>query len=425
MRTNVHPDEALSLILDIAQRNFLCPSLESIPVEVAFGRILPNSIASPIDHPPFDKSAMDGFAFSRLATMEGSAAAENAAAAGSAAATGIYRVIGSVSAGRSSDVTLEPGEAIRIMTGAPVPNGADAVQRVEWTLDAGHGADGFSLVKFSRPETIDNIIRKGENLAAGAELLSPRVLSAQDIGILAAGGFGDVTVSVKPRVAVISTGDEIETPGTSLSAASIYDSNGPQLCAQATAAGASVKYYGIVRDMHDALLAVFSRALDENDLVLISGGVSMGDFDLVPAVLAALGVETVFHSLAMRPGKPTFFGTRGAKAVFGLPGNPVSTFVNFEILAKPYLFRAMGLDYNPRIIAARLGAPLSRKGTDRVEFLPARLSVSREGMVATPLGYKGSSMINVLAETDVLLRMELGQSRIEKGETVYARRIRA
>lgn len=406
MRTNIHPDEALSLILDIAQRIYSRPATETVLLDAALGRALASDIASPVDHPPFDKSAMDGFAFS------------------GSAGEGLYRIIDSVPAGRSSSAELGSGQAIRIMTGAPVPRGTDAVQRIEWTEEAGFDAAGFPLVKFTRAETFDNIIRKGENLTAGSELLSPRILSAQDIGILASGGFAEVEVALRPRVAVVSTGDEIEAPGAPLSDASIYDSNGPQLCAQARAAGAAVRYYGIARDRRDELRTVFSRALDENDLVLVSGGVSMGDLDLVPSVLAGLGVEVAFHSLAMRPGKPTFFGTRGAIAVFGLPGNPVSTFVNFEVLVKPCLFRAAGLAYTPPIVRARLGSPLSRKGSDRVEFLPATLGVSPEGMVATPLGYRGSSMITVLAEADILLRMELGQSRIEKGEIVDARRIR-
>jgi len=406
MRTNIHPDEALSLILDIAQRIFPAPATETVPLDAALGRALASGVASPVDHPSFDKSAMDGFAFS------------------GSAGKGPYRVIDSVPAGRSCGAELKSGQAVRIMTGAPVPRGTDAVQRIEWTEEAGLDAAGFPLVKFTRAETFDNIIRKGENLTAGSVLLSPRVLSAQDIGILASGGFAEVDVALRPRVAVVSTGDEIEAPGTPLSDASIYDTNGPQLCAQARAAGAAVQNYGIARDRRDGLRAVFSRALDENDLVLVSGGVSMGDLDLVPSVLAGLGVEVVFHSLAMRPGKPTFFGTRGATAVFGLPGNPVSTFVNFEVLVKPCLFRAAGLVYAPPVIRARLGSPLSRKGSDRVEFLPATLGISPEGMVATPLGYRGSSMITVLAEADILLRMELGQSRIEKGEIVDARRIR-
>jgi molybdopterin molybdotransferase len=271
---------------------------------------------------------------------------------------------------------------------------------------------------------VDNVIRKGENLKKGELLLSPRILAAQDIGILASGGFADVEVVGRPRVGVVSTGDEIEAPGSALPAASIYDSNGPQLCAQASAAGALARFFGIVRDREGALSAVLSRALDESDIVLVSGGVSMGDFDLVPHVLQTLDVEAVFHSLAMRPGKPTFFGMRGKTAVFGLPGNPVSTFVNFEVLVKPCLYAMAGLDFMPSVVAARLGKTLARRGVDRVEFLPARLESGPEGMVAIPLNYHGSSMITVLADADALLRMELGQDRVEEGVIVDARRIR-
>ena len=150
----------------------------------------------------------------------------------------------------------------------------------------------------------------------------------------------------------------------------------------------------------------------------------MGDFDLVPSVLESLGVETLFHSIAMRPGKPTFFGRRGNAAVFGLPGNPVSTFVNFEILAKVYLGALQGMKAAPRIIRARLAAPLARKGSDRVEFLPATLSPAEDGMAARPLRYHGSSMITVLAQTDALLRMEIGVESMEEGALVDARLLR-
>ena len=256
-------------------------------------------------------------------------------------------------------------------------------------------------------------------------MLNPRILAAQDVGILASSGLAIVEVSGRPIVGVVSTGDEIEEAGKPLPVASIYDSNGPQLCAQATAAGAETRFYGILRDREEALSEVLSQALDECDLVLVSGGVSLGDFDLVPSILEKLGVEPVFHSLAMRPGKPTFFGIRGNVAVFGLPGNPVSTFVNFEVLVKHFLHAMMGLEYKPAMTAARLDSSLKRKGTDRVEFLPARLLATERGMSVRPLDYHGSSMITVLAEADALLRMELGQSLIEEGTVVDARRIRA
>ncbi|MCE1196358.1 molybdopterin molybdotransferase MoeA, partial [bacterium] len=266
---------------------------------------------------------------------------------------------------------------------------------------------------------------RGENLRAGEVLLSPRVLAPQDIGILAAAGIAEPEVAAKPRVGVVSTGDEIESAGEALGRASIYDSNGPQLMAQAAAAGCDARFYGIARDRAEELAAAFERALGENDLVLVSGGVSMGDFDLVPAVLGNLGVEPVFHSLAMRPGKPTFFGMRGKTAVFGLPGNPMSTFVNFEILVKRYLSAMTGLAGKPTLVQARLGAPLARKAADRVEFLPARLLPGEGCMVAEPLAYHGSSMITVLARADVLLRMEIDEYAISEGAIVDARRIRA
>ena len=406
MLRNLHPDEAIRIIIDAAKHIWPIPPIERVLLAEAAGRALVKSIESPIDHPPFDKSAMDGFAFTETT------------------AEGIYRVVDAVAAGKASDARLKAGEVVRIMTGAPLPEGTKAVQRIEWTQEAGSDRDGTPLVVFTKREKAENIIRKGENLREGGLMLTPRILAAQDIGILASAGFADVEVSGRPTVGVVSTGDEIEEAGQSLPGASIYDSNGPQLCAQALAAGARAHFYGIVRDKEEALTETLSKALDECDLILVSGGVSLGDFDLVPSILGKLGVEPVFHSLAMRPGKPTFFGVKGNAAVFGLPGNPVSTFVNFEVLVKHFLYTMMGLEYKPSITVVRLGAPLSRKGADRVEFLPARLLEAEEGMRAIPLDYHGSSMITVLADADILLRMELGQNLIEEGAIIDARRIR-
>jgi molybdopterin molybdotransferase len=403
----LHPDEAIRIIAEEAKRAFPTPRLERVAIAAAAGRALVDPVVSPIDHPPFDKSAMDGFAYAERSADD------------------LYEVIDSVAAGQRSAAAVSSGTAIRIMTGAPIPEGAVGVQRVEWTEPAGRGASGAELVHFRLREKNDNIIRRGENLKAGEALLAPRILEPQDIGILAAAGIAEVEVAVRPRVGIVSTGDEIEPAGNSLGAASIYDSNGPQLAAQAAAAGCEANFYGIARDRAEELAAVFERALAENDIVLVSGGVSMGDFDLVPAALANLGVNVVFHSLAMKPGKPTFFGMRGKTAVFGLPGNPVSTFVNFEVLVKRYLFAMIGLAWEPETLRVRLGAPLSRKLADRVEFLPARLSRGEGCMVAEPLAYHGSSMITVLAQADALLRMEIGEYEMGEGAVVDARRIRA
>ncbi|MDH7483642.1 MAG: molybdopterin molybdotransferase MoeA [Spirochaetales bacterium] len=407
MRTNLHPDEALEIVLQAARAAHQHLAEEKIPLEQALGRALAHDVLSPIDHPPFDKAAMDGFAFRESQPGR------------------TYTVIDAVPAGKSSSSPLGEGEVMRIMTGAPIPPGAAGVQRFEWTRDAGTDAEGRPLVTFTQQEKITNIIARGENLRQGEPLLSPRMLQPQDIGILAASGIAKVQVWRKPRVSIISTGDEIVAAGTALPPSCIYDSNGPQLVAQAQLAGAEARFLGIVPDRVEALRGALATALAESEIVILSGGVSMGDFDLIPKVLRQTGVAPVFHTLKMRPGKPTFFGVRDRVAVFGLPGNPVSTFVNFEVLVKPFILASMGLEHAPRMIRARLASALSRKGSDRVEFLPCTLAADEQGMLVRPLRYHGSSMITVLAHAQALVRMELGQERIEAGEYLDARLIRA
>lgn len=405
--TNLHPDEALRLLKEAAVPLEDQLGTETVTLDRALGRALARDLYASLDHPPFAKAAMDGYAYVRGTESDR------------------YTVIDAVPAGKASSKKLAKGEAVRIMTGAPLPEGASGVQRIEWTDELGMDSQGRPLVRFRLREKIDNIIARGENLSRGSLLMTRRLLMPQDIGILAADGIGKVEVRRKPLVGIISTGDEIVPAGTALPPAAIYDSNGPQLAAQAAAAGAEVMTFGIVQDREDALSEVLSRALSQCTVVILSGGVSMGDYDLVPRVLQNLGVEPVFHSLKMRPGKPTFFGKTDKTAVFGLPGNPVSTFVNFEVLVKPFLYACMGLDYTPPMLRVRLASPLMRKGSDRVEFLPGTIHPSQEGMTAEPLPYHGSSMITVLAHAQVLFRMEIGQERIEAGAYTDARLIRA
>jgi len=426
----LHPDEALRLVLD----DLPPPRLEEVALADALGRALPEAVLARLDQPPFDKSAMDGFAF---AAPDGGAlcdsmggAAGLGGAAGSAAAAGaagrLWRVVLLVAAGAEAGAPLGPGECAKIMTGAPLPAGANAVQRVEWTEGAGLDADGHDLVRFTKPETVSNVICRGENQRSGSVLIGPRVLGAQDIGILASDGQARIRVARRPVVGVVSTGDELRSPGEELGKAAIYDSNGPALAAQAAAAGAEVRRYGIARDEAGALESLLGRALDECDMVLVSGGVSMGDFDYVPKTLEKLGVRRVFHKIAMKPGKPTFYGRRGPTSVFGLPGNPVSTFVNFEFLVKAQLYRRMGLAYEPRLVAATLAQDLVRRECDRVEYFPMRLDreADRVGERALPLAYRGSSMLSILAEADCLVRVEIGTSVIKEGSLVLARLLR-
>ena len=235
-------------------------------------------------------------------------------------------------------------------------------------------------------------------------------------------------------MAVLSTGDELAAPGSALSAGAIYDSNGPQLAAQALACGCELGMTGTVADDEEALVRAFEEALAGCDVLVVSGGVSMGDFDHVPRALARSGVVKLFHGLAMRPGKPVFFGSRGGggsagalsgPTVFGLPGNPVSTFVGFEVLVRPHLAARTGLPWSPRLVGARLAAPLERRETDRVEFTPALLEPGPDGLPAVrPLSYKGSSMLNALARADCLISMDIGVKRLEAGRVVNARLLR-
>jgi molybdopterin molybdotransferase len=312
------------------------------------------------------------------------------------------------------------------MTGAMIPPGTVAVQRVERTETLPHSPGGPELVRFTRAEEWDNVIRRGENQKEGDLLLTPRALRPQDIGILASSGYEHIVVAKRPRVAVVSTGDELVASGSLLPPGAIFDSNGPQLTAQALACGCDARFVGIVLDDENALALAFEEALADCEVLIVSGGVSMGDFDHVPRALARAGVEKLFHGLAMRPGKPVFFGTRHAGAsAFGLAGNPVSTFVGFEVLVRPHLAARAGLDWHPRFVGARLASTLERRETDRLEFLPARLESGTDGLPAVrPLSYKGSSMLSALADADCLVSMEIGVGRLETGSVVNVRLVR-
>ncbi len=420
----LHPDEAIRIVIEAGHAAHINAAhdnagrgRERAGLIDALGRILAEPLYALVDQPPFDKSAMDGFAWSGppggIPQTPGRETRE-------------LRVIASVAAGASHARPVAEGECVRIMTGAPLPPGCHAVQRVEWTDSQPPDTDGTEWVRFTRPEGVTNVIRRGENQKAGELLLTPRLLAPQDIGILASSGYAQVEVAPRVRVGVVSTGDEIVAPGTlPLPPAAIYDSNGPALCAQARAAGADARWYGAFPDQEAPLRAALALALDENDLVVVSGGVSMGDYDFVPVILPTIGVRRVFHKIAMRPGKPTWFGVSGDKAVFGLPGNPVSTFVNFEVLVKSYIYARAGIEWKPPILRAALAESLSRRESDRVDFLPATLENDPAGLTVRPARYHGSSMLSVLSGARALIRMEMGVDRIGEGEMVDVRLIRA
>ena len=411
MKTPVHPDEALLHVLTHARAHR--SPFENVPLVKALGRVLACDVPSLLDQPPFAKTAVDGFAYRRSANAPNER----------------FRVITVIPAGRMAPL-LQPGEAVRIMTGAPIPENADGVQRVEWTrMEDDH-------VYFTTTESASNIIARGENAKRGDVLMSPRILTPQDIGILAASGYAYVPVARRLRVKVVSTGDELFSAciqkfhdpeaflhvETTLGKAGIFDSNGPQLTACVQSFGADATFLGIVPDNEQRMVETITDAIQTCDVVVVSGGVSMGDFDHIPAVAARVGVTTIFHGVRMRPGMPAYFGVCGPVAFFGLPGNPVSSFVHAVFFLQPYLNARMGLHTLAPLVPVTLSKRLSRKKGENVQFWPVRLRWP-EG-IAEPLAYHGSSMVTVLGDTNAFIRMEEGQTEIQPNEIIHARLVR-
>lgn len=382
-------DQALEIVRRVPPR----VRVETIPLEDCLGRVLARDVVSPIDSPPFDKSAMDGFA-----VCEGEDSTE-------------LRIVDTVAAGGLPATVVRKGECARIMTGAMLPPGAGRVIRREYVREQP------GSIRVLAPEEGDNVIRRGASLRTGEPVLRPGVIGPPGVGVLAAAGIDRVDVAVAPLTVILCTGPEIRPAGASLGPGQIFDSNGPQLRAQL----AAMRCPGIARagieDKAGPLAAAIGAALSECELLLLTGGVSAGNFDFVPGCLEDLGAEILFHGVAVKPGKPTLFARRGEQYIFGLPGNPVSTFVIFELFVKPFLYRRMGIDWAPVSYRGKLARAFSRSTADRTEFLPVRV---RHGIVET-IGYHGSSHLNALAEAHGMMRIAAGIHELEEGAQVDVR----
>ncbi len=369
--------------------------LEKVKLEEILGRLLPKPLISKIESPPFAKAAMDGYAVISSDKSEK------------------FRILETIGAGSIPTKIVHRGECTKIMTGAMMPEGADKVIRVEYV-------DRES--EWAVPNTEEkavNVIRKAENLKIGDLVINPGIIGAKELGIIASLGLGEVEVVKKPVIGIITTGSELKNPGEELVLGEIYNSNGFQLSAQVSAAHGIPLYYGIIKDDRISLSRAVKKALSECDVLLLSGGVSKGEYDYVPEVLNENGVNTFFHRVAVKPGRPTFFGQGKDTFVFGLPGNPVSSFVIFEVMVKALLFRLGGLDYKPLIIKGVLTENIRRRDTERTEFHPVKI----EGDQVLPLKYYGSSHLNALAEANGLVSIPAGIKELAKGGSVSVRPI--
>ena len=367
-----------------------------LPIE-ALGRVLGEDIYSPIEMPPFNKSAMDGYA-----VISGDNPEE-------------FEVIETIPAGKFPEKEIRPGQCSRIMTGAPLPPGSDRVIKIEVTEEK----NGF--MKLTGEDTGFNVCIRGEDIKKGDKVLKRgTIIRAPEIGAIASLGYNNVKVYKKVNAGIITTGSEIVEPGEKLPPGSIYNSNGYSISAQLISSGVNVAERKIIEDDKKKILDSVRSMMDRFDLVIISGGVSMGEFDYVPEILEELGVKIHFNKVAIQPGKPTLFGTLGDKVVFGLPGNPVSTFVVFEIVVKPLLARMSGAVPDVSLLKGVLKTDFKRKKIERDLFVP--VYYGRDGFVEL-IEYHGSAHFVSLSKANGLLKINKGIKEISGGTKVDVRPI--
>jgi molybdopterin molybdotransferase len=384
-------EEALAAILARARR---LPS-EPVPLGEAAGRVLAEDARSTVDLPPFPSSAMDGFAVRAADTP------------------GRLPVVGRVAAGRPSAHELGTGEAMAIATGGVVPDGADAVIPVEYVVKHDNSVEIASPV-----EAGAHVRPRGGDLPSGdVVLVSGTVLGPAQVGALAAAGLPDALCARRPRATVLSTGTELRSPGEPLGPGQIYESNGVMLAAALRSCGAEVVSLAPASDDEAAHRAALEQGLAA-DVLVTSGGVSVGPHDLVRGIEAELGVEEVFWRVAVKPGKPISFGVRGDTLVFGLPGNPVSSLVCFELFVRPAVLALQGANEpGPSFELGELAAPV-RRDPARDQLVRARSRIDGDRVLLEPLVGQESHMIARTAAADALVHAPRGTEELAAGAVV-------
>jgi molybdopterin molybdotransferase len=358
----------------------------------SLGMILCEKVISDINMPPFDKSAVDGFACKR------SDLGNN------------LKIIDFVPAGSVPDKRIVSGTCIKIMTGATVPEGADCVIMVEHTEKIKE-----DIVRFTGKDTKDNICYRGEDIKNGDMVMSPgNLLKPASIAVLASAGKKNVQVYQPPYIALVSTGDELAEPQGLLKDGQIRNSNAYNIMGQISQAPAKYQYLGIVRDNKADLKQIIYQALKDNDLLILTGGVSMGDRDYIPEIMQEEGFKIHFDRLAIQPGKPVLFAEKGDKYCFGLSGNPVSSLLQFELLVRPFIYRFMHFNYELSIVNLTLNKNMNRKKTERQQFFPVKIS---DG-VAQIIEFHGSAHIAAMHYADGFGFFPRGISELEGGSIV-------
>lgn len=390
----IHFEEALKIV---TEQGFEVGS-EQVDYRLALGRVLAEDILSDMPMPPFDKSAVDGYACKKEDLAE------------------ILEVIEVIPAGKAPTKLVGNKQCSKIMTGAPVPKGADTIIMVEDVEELEE-----NRIKYLKDTVKNNVCYLGEDIKANEVVLKKgSLIKPQHIAVLATVGAVNPLVYQKIKIGVISTGDELVEPNIKPAISQIRNSNAYQLLAQVENLGAEANYTGTALDTEESTREMLNKAFKNNDIVLLTGGVSMGDFDHVPKVLQELGVELKFKSIAVQPGRPTVFGVKDKQFIFGLPGNPVSSFVQFELLVKPLVYKITGVEFESKRVLLPMGKEYNRKKSTRLSWLPVR--INDEGKVF-PLEYHGSAHINALTEAHGLIAVPIGRTALKEGELVDVRQI--
>ena len=388
--------DALRLILESTPRT----EAVRLPLLETQGLVLSEDVKARFDSPPFDNSAMDGYALRSADAEVGR----------------VFTVVDEAPAGRPAERGVGEGEAIKIFTGGVIPDGADAVVPVENT--SGWGEE-FELKKSVRPGA--SLRRSGEDTRAEEVILQRGTeIGAPEIALAATQGYGELPVYRRPRVVVLSTGTELVEPGErELAPGEIFDSNSFALLAQAREAGAEARRIAAASDDADVLRAAVEEALESADVVVTSGGVSVGEKDLVKGTMLELGVEQVFWGIKLKPGKPVFYGVREDVRCFGLPGNPVSAMVCFELFVRPSLVEMMGREDRRRPHIQVFFAEDLENRLGRLHAMRVTLERTDKGWLAESVGAQGSGLVSSLTNADALALIG-PESEVRAGEPVEA-----
>jgi molybdopterin molybdotransferase len=366
----------------------------------ALGQVLAVDILADLDSPPFSKSMMDGYAVRSADCVSPNSQ---------------VRMLRTIAAGETDSNPLQPGECVRILTGAPIPVGADAVVKQELCDVL---PDGLVSIK-AAVNPGQNVLNAGAEYRVG-DVVIPKgtIINPQAFGLFAAVGKTAVPAIPLPRVSVIVTGSELVEANMKPMGAQIRNSNGPMLVAQSVRAGSLPRYLGIARDDKAVMTSLIKEGLATSHVLILAGGVSVGDHDLVPQVLRDLGVEILFHTVRMKPGKPILFGRKGSVLVFGLPGNPVSSFVGFELFVRPALAVLAGRTPADVKSVRPLNAAF-KTNNDRPTFFPA----IRIGENVQPLPWFGSADLRNLLKAELLIELPEGELNYPAGQPVMVREI--